>query len=1168
MAQLGYSSLTLTDLTDTLSVNILLDSSLDQDFQRKLDTKYEPDFTKIGEELIITPTLLLGNEKIDIPVSSEKRTGYIYYQIGDFDSNGNEINYYYGGQAENSTVYVDRQGKLHYKKNLSKNLKIKAYIDNFIIKDNDVLVDRVDTLVPIEIIFFEGPSEIYGYITSQDGREWFEESMRDDITLEVKLYSGEEISNSSNYNYKWEIAAGDIQELVDTDKVTINNHLIDIKRSAINSMQVFICTVTGKSLTTPIILTKEIRDLSDKYDCDFISDKPLIFSPDVQELNITARLWEKKNQINQSATSSRFKYTWYLYLKNSSDAIVIKSNSSEKTLKLRSNDHYIPKDDFTLYCEILIDNKYLAIEKDIIRYSSFSVTPYLSSKSYTFPANENGTYQGTETKIRKTFVFQLLEAGTNKTISYDEETSVMPALQIPENSTDQTTLKIYQRESEDNTRRWNFNLELSLDMTATNDLWANNVTSKTYEFTYTFLDETFSEKIEIIKNVQGKTGDTGQSGYNVQLTNDFHLFAGGEIAAKPDSTSFDISVYYGDKLLKITQIKLNNIALGNGNSNTNGIISGIKISRVDTTKDNGTISTITLEVPKSNDKKLTQGGSLGISVTANEKTFYKTFNYGVNYNGDSYSLLFDVNQISYFPSSNSFSNLTINISPQRKEGGTPPQSYTSGKVFWSFTGKDNTWTQISSHSGGIYKKTFEASQLLQQKNIYFKLEDSAGEILDKETIPILESMEGAEIGGENLIRWSQNFNHNGTNEWTINSSVVTIEKDDDNISQAIFSRINLTGDRSNAGISSPPFYQGQNSFANKTFTFSCFISFDSSTFEEGDRDLKQDAIQFRLDGIKLSDDGKETEGYYFFQFYKIGSEFQQTAEVISCSLTEEANIQDSGNRTWYKLVSIFKLEEKFSSSSKYSISEYDYFIVNFWLRRNGIFSITKPKLEIGTLPTGWSPSSYDNYNNYLTLSGQIEGVQSTLNQYMTTQQISFGQNATLSIITGFDSDNLQWGPGSDSFSSATIITPGGEEYTFLTLDSFQEYIQNQINASYENSVTYSSELTTSTFGTYASAIDIAAATPEQEGHITLRTSIWDTNSKIPSYSDALKITSNSINFYIGESTKPVAYLSNEKIFIPKGQVTEELLFGSVDNTSENGHIKFINADNGIAIIWE
>ena len=89
MGKLGYSTLTLTDLTETLPVSLVLESNLSRNIQTKIGNLYTPNFNEEGKELIITPSLFIGTEEISIPIknSEEQDSNYIYYQTGELDEN-------------------------------------------------------------------------------------------------------------------------------------------------------------------------------------------------------------------------------------------------------------------------------------------------------------------------------------------------------------------------------------------------------------------------------------------------------------------------------------------------------------------------------------------------------------------------------------------------------------------------------------------------------------------------------------------------------------------------------------------------------------------------------------------------------------------------------------------------------------------------------------------------------------------------------------------------------------------------------------------------------------------------------------------------------------------------------------------------------------------------
>ena len=187
MGRIGYSSVTLTDLTETIPVALVLETNLPQNIQTKVGNLYTPELSK-GEELIITPSLFRGKEEIyfkDHPEylkPNNRTSGFLYYEIGST---------IYKWDGRTTGIHVDDEGRLHYNSNLTGNIMIEAYIEDFEDVIHHYTLDLVQATNPINILFLEeGNDNYFATIECEGGREHFEDTNANAITMTAKLYKG------------------------------------------------------------------------------------------------------------------------------------------------------------------------------------------------------------------------------------------------------------------------------------------------------------------------------------------------------------------------------------------------------------------------------------------------------------------------------------------------------------------------------------------------------------------------------------------------------------------------------------------------------------------------------------------------------------------------------------------------------------------------------------------------------------------------------------------------------------------------------------------------------------------------------------------------------------------------------------------------------------------
>jgi hypothetical protein len=159
-------------------------------------------------------------------------------------------------------------------------------------------------------------------------------------------------------------------------------------------------------------------------------------------------------------------------------------------------------------------------------------------------------------------------------------------------------------------------------------------------------------------------------------------------------------------------------------------------------------------------------------------TFFRTFNYTINYNSKTYYLEFigndgtSCNTIFYSDIEKTYSPSSFTVKAYSRNSATGAATdYTNGKIVYSFDGK--TWTLLSnnqikdySNLNKIYIRLYSAAAIDLNIN---NLDNFKEYLLDQEEIPILADMLGMEFGGENLIKWSKTLPIE-TNKWYENNS--------------------------------------------------------------------------------------------------------------------------------------------------------------------------------------------------------------------------------------------------------------------------------------------------------------------------------------------------------------------------------------------------------------
>ena len=343
------------------------------------------------------------------------------------------------------------------------------------------------------------------------------------------------------------------------------------------------------------------------------------------------------------------------------------------------------------------------------------------------------------------------------------------------------------------------------------------------------------------------------------------------------------------------------------------------------------------------DRALKDGGTLPIEIKVNlngkEQVFATVFNYEINYEGNAYFLSFlNGTSVSYLPSKDSFTPDKIEFyAYYRKNGSGENILYTDGKVYVSIDG--GIKTKLSSTSA-FY--SYPISNSIKNSLTFYLYNSIANDsnpedayLMDRETIPILTSLEGAEIGGDNLLKFSRTFEA-ADNRWTYKygfSDEIAITKDNEfNVLNFNFAYKDVTSsDSPNNGscyVISPPFFIDEE-VINKDLCFSIYFKINSSISEAKKSGNK---IYFSLLGYSSSDSLiKESDPFSFLDIR-----------------IEDDNILENGK--WIRLYEVFKGNILQNSTIKYFRIKICGLIDENNTSTHYNFYIKKPKLEIGNTP--------------------------------------------------------------------------------------------------------------------------------------------------------------------------------------------------------------------------
>lgn len=1097
MSLLGQDSITITDITDVNPIRLDLTSSQPIYQTKKTGENYEPDYTV--NPLIITPSLYFGTREVN---EEEYRSKIEFYINGVLVENTEEI------YVENSILYM--------KQNLTTNIKIEVIIRNITDTSTKVTYEEVKNSISFYYLSYDS-SSYTALINSEYGRYDFSSDKSEPITLTAHLYDG---IKELEPEYSWKRSSGLSfgKDENEEEIYTIKAKTLTIKRADIYSHENFICEMLYEGIT--YIAACSIDDRTDLYTSTIISDTSLVMTPSFKTANFTCKIFKNQNEV----TGGTIKYSWIYYENRSTNGIHI---GDTKDITITLGNENMPKDSFTLYCTATIDDKFITVAYLPISYS-VSYTPILTPKTIFIPANHDGSYQGEEVRIEKELIFFLQDESGSQIESNLTNFSISGKEGIAIGTVTHEGNKKY-------------TIPFSIDALS----FKKYDVSELFELSYTYKGQSFNEEFYIVKSVQGNDGKDGPSGssYSLILSNDYHRFAGKEAFADSNQeASTKIQFYRGDELMILKNIRIRDVVL---TTTEQVVIEGLT-AKLDIDTD-ATEKTITFTTGDAGNR-LAQGGTLtievGVEINGETKTFSTTFSYDINFEGHSYFLSFvNGTSIIYHPSKNSFSPKKIEFyTYYRRNGSEENFPYVNGKVFYSEDGGNKN--ALNSKDGAAYYE-YSINQNLQNNVTFYLYTNQANDadpeekyLMDRETIPILTSFEGAEIGGENLIRFSRTL-ESGTNKWFykygVSDEIRIIEGNGFNNINFNF-KYSTDTETSNKGecyIISPPFFIDKE-IRDKDLCFSYYFKINSDI-----ESVKKAGNKIYFSFLGYNNEGNLLE--------------ERSFSIFDIKVDDDKIIENS---RWLRLYEIFKANILTSSDIGYFKIKIGGIIKEGDTITSYDFDIKKPKLEVGNTPTAWSLAADDIIFEGISIdSTDLNGSsivdllkEQIKNIQLNSNSIGLIQGNMLVNITDINGNKISYTNLQDLYNYLntninTIIELQNKDNLVINtkLDTISKNleglykIQNKIELGYDDENNYEPYM----------RFDVAAGEDKAE------------------HNYSMKLTTKRLSFL--SENKELAYFGKTSLTIERARVKEGIYLGSGTNT---GYLVIKTTEQGCAFMWE
>ena len=491
---------------------------------------------------------------------------------------------------------------------------------------------------------------------------------------------------------------------------------------------------------------------------------------------------------------------------------------------------------------------------------------------------------------------------------------------------------------------------------------------------------TYTKTFSWSKALKGVQGDNGADAYTIILTNENHTFnadQSGNITSAI-STTTKVMAYKGATSITPTIGTLPSVG-------------GLTLSKAS--------DGVTINIQANTGTSLATNGKFDIPITVDGKSFTKSFSWSkVNRGTNAYSA-------SITPTSQVFKSMDGGQTYTPSEIKLTPvlQNLSFSKWQYSTDGGTN-FTDVSSGSKGLTvgssnKLTISKNSSLfttSVSSIVFKLVTNNSSYYDTITVVKLNDVGEIELGGKNLLKDSKKM----VDRWT-NEGNFTV----DTTADTTYNKVTKT----NSGASSDAWYAYVSPKIDVTNigkqTGSLIISFEMQVTNLTNWDNQ---VPIRYD---LYDSSKTRIGYKYVNI-------------------SECNKQPTlSNEKWSRVV--YKRPDLSTTGITYkdgkSSSDVKFVGISFVLAKNGKISFRKPKVEVGNIPTDYSPAPEDgtDYTDKLIDELRTEDIAELIKQ---------NQNSSNRI---------------DEILSDAIITPNEKvdlQYEFERVKKMKEAAQDFYNA--------------------------------------------------------------------------------------------------------------------------
>ena len=439
---------------------------------------------------------------------------------------------------------------------------------------------------------------------------------------------------------------------------------------------------------------------------------------------------------------------------------------------------------------------------------------------------------------------------------------------------------------------------------------------------------------------QGETGAEGASAYTIFLTNEFFQFNAetmGDLVGQSYTSS--ISVYKGTQKLGKDNY---DIYFAGDKTQTTYTINGMTATlNTDKTEVTLTSSNAAADHPT---------GSIALYVEVNGLTYIRYLNYAIRFGSVRYYITLNTSTI--VMTNGSYDPTTINYNAYYiKNSSADPVAYSNGKFIITPYGKDGALVPVITQ-----EKVAQGSYIISENipagttSIVVELQDTKGNTLDRQSVPILDSsVADVTVGSKNLLRWTRNMINRQSGRIVYYEKSEHVELlDDGQEEDTSLLYFNYSGTEQNAAWCNIQGMVIPDVGLNDIYTLSFYLYSDDYSAANNTLILREYLSDTTIGNIQRYHDNEIIKG-----------------NVLQ---TENYNIRliegSSANGKWQRVALTYHPEQTDEYFDKYTNTSYTAATANVYgleilFSSTANIKIKKMKLEKGRLATDWSPSEYD-----------------------------------------------------------------------------------------------------------------------------------------------------------------------------------------------------------------